>query len=86
MKFINTLIDIVITAVCIGFVAGFAYIFHISNAAADINNLLPYLNNAPFGAFEIKGFTVAILGVAIGVQLLKATFGHDAETARFIAA
>ncbi len=84
MKFINTLIDIVITAVCIGFVAGFAYIFHISNAAADINNLLPYFNNPPIGAFEVKGFTIAIVGVALGVHLLKATFGNDTD--RFAAA
>ena len=86
MKFINTLIDIVITAVCIGFVTSFAYAFHMSNAAADINNLLPYLNTTPLSVFEIKSFTIAIVGVAVGVQLLKATFGHDGDQDRFAAA
>ena len=86
MKFINTLIDIVITVVCIGFVTGFAYVFHMSNAAADINNLLPYLNTTPLSVFEIKSFTIAIVGVAVGVQLLKATFGHDGDQDRFAAA
>ena len=86
MKFINTLVDIVITAVCIGFVAGFAYVFHMSNAADDISNLLPYLNTTPLSVFEMKGFTIAIVGVAMGVQLLKATLGHDGDHDRFVAA
>ncbi len=77
MKFLNTLIDIVLTTVCVAFISMFAYTFYISNAAADLSNLLPYINTNSLSVFEIKGFTIAIVGIIIGSQLLKATFGHD---------
>ncbi len=77
MKFINTLLDIIVTAVCMGIVAGFAYVFYISNAAQDFTFLMPSFNTISLNPAKIQGYAIAIIGIAIGVQLFKAAVSTD---------
>ena len=77
MKFINTLIDLVITVVGISLIAGFAYFIYTSGVAQGFTFTMPALDSFSFDKNLAQGYAIVIVGVAIGVQLFKAAIKTD---------
>lgn len=77
---INAVIEILLTATGLGLLGGFGYILFTSNAIADSANLSNYLNSFSVGALPLQGLGIAVVGIAIGLHLLKCTAApHMAE-------
>lgn len=79
MKFINTLIDIIITVVGISLIAGFAYFIYTSGVAQGFTFTFtaPALDSFSFDKNLAQGYAIAVVGLAIGVQLFKAAIKTD---------
>ena len=77
MKFINTLIDIIITVVGISLIAGFAYFICTSGVAQSFTFTMPALDSFSFDENLAQGYAIAVVGLAIGVQLFKAAVKTD---------
>ena len=77
MKFINTLIDIIITAVGISLLAGFAYFIYTSGMAEGFTFTMPTLDGFSLDKTQIQGYAIAIFGLVIGVCLFKAAVTTD---------
>ena len=77
MKIINTIInaviEILLTSVGLGLLGGFGYILLTSNAIADSANLSNYLSSLSVGALPLQGLAIVVVGIAIGMHLLKCT-------------
>ena len=77
MKFINTLIDLIITAGGISLIAGFAYFIYTSGLAQEFAFTMPTLDSFSFDKNLAQGYAIVIVGLAIGVQLFKAVVKTD---------
>ena len=77
MKFINTLIDIIITLIGISLIAGFAYFIYTSGVAQGFTFTMPTLDGFSFDKNLAQGYAIVVVGLAIGVQLFKAAVKTD---------
>ena len=77
MKFINTLIDIIITVIGISLIAGFAYFIYTSGVAQGFTFAMPALDSFSFDKNLAQGYAIAVVGLAIGVQLFKTVVKTD---------
>ena len=77
MKFINTLIDIIITSVGLSLIAGFAYFIYTSGVAQEFAFTMPTLDGFSFDKNLAQGYGIVVVGLAIGVQLFKAAVKTD---------
>ncbi len=69
----NAMIEILLTAIGLGLIGGFAYVLFTSGAIESAANLTTYMSEFSINSLPVQGLGIAVLAVAIFLHLIKTT-------------
>ncbi len=74
---IKALIEISIIAIILSLLVGLGYVLYASNVLADPANLVTFLNGISLDALPLNTMVFVVIGLAIGMYLLKPGEDYD---------